>query len=170
MRMTKDVAHQIAIKLTEEKAKSVEQLHLDYKEYITQAYISQTPESVLEAFKQHPDWFYTRSGIEFSGNGFRWENVASTQIIICNGGTSANLTLTDTIAKKAMKLKTKWEDEYKKLKDLKSKIEVALFGLRTYAQIEKNLPEAVPYLPKQTSMELMVNFDTLRKEIKKASN
>lgn len=168
--MTKDVAHQIAIKLTEEKAKSVEQLHLDYKEYITQAYISQIPESVLEAFKQHPDWFYTPSAIQFNGNGFNWENVYATTPIICNGGTSANLTLTEAIAKKAMKLKNKWMDENKKLKDLNCKIEVALFGLRTYAQIEKNLPEAVPYLPKQTSMELMVNFDTLRKEIKKASN
>ena len=165
MRMTKELAKQIARKLTVKKIEVSNQIFIDYRQAVTDAYIKQTPKEVAETFKKHPDWFYTRSGISFSGHGFRWETVTATEQVICNSRSDANLNLDDKLAAKLTNLKRKNENAVAAYNALVDEIETALFNLRTFANVEKNFPEAIPFLPASTSTALMVNFDALRKKI-----
>ena len=167
MRISKLSAQEIAKKLTEKKQEQVKKLETDYQQYITECYLKQTPKEVTECFAKFPKWFEETSYVEFNGNGFNYERVAATERVIKNASYQANLEMTDKIAAKAKQLQNKWQNAQKELNKLRLDIETALCGLKTFTQIEKNLPEAVPYLPKSTSVELMANLDTLRSQINK---
>jgi len=166
MRITKQLAEELATKLLTTKQEQVSKLRKEYEEYVTAAYISQTPKEILSAYAKHPEWFYTGNSITLNEKGFRYESVTTTSQIICNSGTGANLTLSDKVAHKAKMLQNKWQSAKDKLRELKTKLELALFNLRTYASVQKNLPEAAPFLPKDATMSLMINYDALRKELK----
>jgi len=169
MRISKTTAQAIAKKLTVTKQEQVNALGLYYRQYVKDSYLKQVPKEVSECYQKHKEWFYTTSYVRFEGKGFRYESVAIDENVIANKNSTAYLDLTDTIATKAKKLQNKWLEAQKELNKLQLDIEAALYGLKTFAQIEKNLPEAVPYLPKSTSLELMVNLDTLRSQINKKS-
>jgi hypothetical protein len=166
MRITKQLAEQIAAKLLTEKQANVTKLRKEYEDYITLAYLSQTPKEVLAVYAKHPEWFYTRGSVTLNGSGFRYESVSTNCQVICNGGSSANLMMNDKISHKAKMLQNKWESAKDKVRELKMKLEVALFNLRTYAAVQKSFPEAAPFLPKDATMSLMINYDALRKELK----
>lgn len=167
-RMSKDVAHQIAIKLTEKKQKAVDKLKKEYELFVTNEYWKQTPRSVKLAFKKFPEYFRTDSSVVLNGHGFNWEYVSTTKRVIEKKDGRSFLTLTPELSSECMKLMRAWQKEQEAIKLLKGEIETALFGLRSVTQIQKHLPEAIPYLPKETSMELMINLDDLRTKIKAA--
>lgn len=167
MRISKSLAQSIARKLTEEKQKQVKSIQTDFRQYITDCYNAQIPKEVSEIAKKHPEWFNSRGVITFSGHGFSYTNVTSIGNVLSNANYNAVLYLNDKIATKAKKLQNKYLDADKKLGELQTKIEVTLIGLGSFKKIQEHLPEAVPFLPKSTSVELMVNFDVLRADINK---
>lgn len=166
-RISKDLANQIAIKLTEKSRIAAEQLHKEYRELATEIYEEQTPKEIKDIFKKYPEWFYTRNCISFNGHGFRWENVSTTRPVICNSGSSANLDITAKMATALQASKRKWEKLNEDHKQLQRETETALLNLGTHARIKENFPLAAPMLPPPMSNALVCNFDSLTKRLQK---
>jgi len=166
-RISNDLAGQIAVKLTEKSRIAVKKLHEEYQAIATELYEDQIPNEVKEVFKKHPDWFYTRQSLYFTGQGFNYERVIPTRHIICNNGTDAHLKLTGAIASKLMTAKRKWEKAEKEYKLLKDESKQALLTLKTFNNIRKELPEAAPMLPPPMSNALVVNFNSLKSRLNK---
>jgi len=164
-RITKELAKQVAIKLTEQSRLAVEVIKKEYQQLVTDIYISTTPKEIKEAFKKHPEWFYTRGQVILDGHGFRWERVPTTQHVIANAGTEADLKMTSVFADKIMKSKRKYDKSKEEYEKLKTETENALITLRTYRQIIENIPAAEKFMPPPISNALVVNFDNLNKRI-----
>ena len=164
-RISKELATNIATKLTEKSEANILLMRKEYSSLVTELYLAQTPKEVLSLYAIQPDWFYTRGFIDFSGHGFRWEQIRSDIPVICNKGTNAELTLNSKISDRLMKIKRAIDAAVDERKKLFSETEQALIACRTYKQIEENIPAAKPYLPPPTSNALMVNFNSLNKKI-----
>jgi len=163
--MNKNLATQIAFKLTDKKQKEVDRLNNETKKYLTDMYLATIPKEITNAFKKNSEYFNTSNTVRLDGNGFRWENFTLLQYCICNSNNNCFLKVDPVVYAKVKELNNKYQDAKNKLNSLRSEIETALNGLKTFSQIQKHLPEAIPYLPKSTTMELMVNFEVLRKNI-----
>ena len=169
MRINQSMAKEVAIKMTEKKSKEVQNLKLEYYQFIHDEYVKKTPKPIIDALKKYPEWIATTNSIRFSGFGISIESL-NTKTPVINNTTNyyAILEIDSVLANKIIKIRDKYIDAERKYKALRDKIETALNGLRTFAQVEKHLPEALPFLPKSSSMELVVNFDKLREEIQAA--
>ena len=171
MRINQTMAKEVAILMTEKMALETKAAFKEYQDFVHDEYIKQVPLEINETFNKHPDFFQTTCTVAFVGAGFLKDNsyINLTKSVIKNGnGYYANLEADNKLAVKIKGLQNKYHAAQQKHKNLKAKIETALNGLRTFAQVEKHLPEALPFLPKSSSMELVVNFDKLREEIKAA--
>lgn len=165
MRINKTIAEQIAIKLTENKKKLMDKAAQDYSDLVLSEYLKQTPKEVIDMQKKQPDYFSTTTYIKLDGHGFNWEQVKVSKVVIANGN-NASLKLNAKIASSLSTVKSnalKVKSEYNALK---GEIQNALCNLRTFAQIQAHLPEAVQYLPKSTSVAIVPNYADLRKKIK----
>ena len=171
MRINQTMAKEVAIKMTEKMALETKTAFKEYQDFVHDEYLKQVPLVIIETFRKHPDFFQTTSTVALVGAGFLRDNayVNIQKTVIKNGnGYYANLEADNKLAVKIKGLQNKYYSIQQKHKNLKDKIETALNGLRTFAQVEKHLPEALQFLPKSSSMELVVNFDKLREEIKAA--
>lgn len=166
-RISKDLAHQIAIKLTEKSRLAAEVLNKEYREIATAMYEDQTPKDIKDCFKKHADWFYTLSYVRFDGHGFRWENVTTVRPVICNNGSDAKLELNVKTSSTLSAAKHKWEKAVENHKQLQLETETALINLGTHARIKENFPLAAPMLPPPMSNALVCNFDSLTKRLQK---
>ena len=164
-RITKELAASIAEKLTVKSKESVEFLKNEYGKCVYDFYISQTPDEVKVGFSKYPDWFYTSKSISLNGFGFNWERISVQDHVVCNTGSSAYLTLNAKISDKITKHKRKYEKAAKEYRELFIETEQALLALRTYKNIEENIPAAKPYLPPPMSNALVCNFQSLNRKI-----
>jgi len=165
-RISKQIASQIAEKMTQTSLKNVAALKKEFQEAVLVAYEEQIPAEVKSCFKKNYEWFYATNSIKLEGHGFSWEYVTTPKATICNSNSSAILKLTAKIADPLKKLQNKWQDAKKKHETLERETEQALLTCGTHARIKENLPEAIPFLPPPLSNALVVNFDSLRKRIK----
>ncbi len=164
-RISQDLAGQIAFKLTQKSRTAAELLHKEYRQLVEDAYNAQVPKMVTDTFAKHPEWFNTRTRVDFSGHGFRWEQVQTSNAVICNGGQNANLELTDKLATQLFKAKEKWRKADEAVKELQKETDQALINLRTFKNIRENIPEAAPFLPPPMSNSLVVNVDSLNRKL-----
>jgi hypothetical protein len=164
--MSKELAQKIAEMMSVNKEREKSKLLEQYRKTVTDEYIKQTPTAALELLELHPDWVQTNTEIYFSGHGFgSYERVSAIGAVIRNSSPYAKLKLTPEIAAKISTAKNKYEKAEKEWVGLKQEIETALLALKTFNQIQKNLPEAVPFLPKE-NQSIMLNFDDLRNKLK----
>ena len=165
--ISKDLARQISVKLTEKSRLAADALHTEYREMVTFLYEEFTPKEVKDCFKKNADWFYTRSSVSFNGHGFQWESVTTTRPVICNSQNNANLEITAKSASLLTTLKRKWQKAKDEHKQLQRETETALLNLGTHARIKENFPLAAPMLPPPMSNALVCNFDNLTKRLQK---
>lgn len=169
MRINQTMAKEVAILMTEKMALETKAAFKEYQDFIYDEYVKQTPKLILESFEKHPEWMETTRQVSLEGAGFSTERIPINKYVVTNYSNSyGRLNMDNKLAVKMKKYQDKYNTAQAKCKSLKDKIETALNGLRTFAQVEKHLPEALPFLPKSSSMELVVNFDKLREEIKAA--
>jgi len=166
-RISQELAAQIAVKLTEKSRIAADKLHVEYRELVTSLYEAQTPGDVKVCFTKYPDWFYTRSNIKLHGHGFNWEYVNPTRPLITNNNTDCILELTAKISDKIISAKRKWQKAKEGYDKLNLETRQALLTLKTFNNIRKELPQAAPMLPPPLSNALVVNFDTLKKQLDK---
>lgn len=166
-KISKELAKQVAVKLTEKSRLAAEVLNKEYREIATAMYEDQTPKEVKECFKKNSEWFYTRNYLTFDGHGFRWENVTTIRPIICNSGSNATLALNVKTSQLLSAAKKKWEKAVDDHQQLQRETETALLNLGTHAMIKENFPLAAPMLPPPMSNALVCNFDSLTKRLQK---
>lgn len=166
--LSKDLAQQIAHKLTEKTRLNAQSLKDQFTSKVAEHYTKTIPAAVKDIFKKHPDYFTTTASIKVDGHGFTYEVVGTKEFVINNTGNYyASLDLSSKEADTVVKLKRKYQDAEKKYKELKEETKQALLALKTYNNIRKELPEAAQYLPPPISNALVCNFDALKTKLKK---
>jgi len=164
-RISMQLAEQIAKKLTEKKQALIAPTNLEFREFITQSFEATVPKPVMELFKKHSEYVETTNSVYLNEKGFSRENVSLTKAVPSIKEYSVHFPLTDAVAIKAKKLYHVWQKAKDDYKALFEETETALLNLRTFANIEKQLPEAVQYLP-QRGLTVIVDTKELRKKLK----
>ncbi len=168
MRISKDTAWHIAIKLCEKFKTEYEQFEKEYEQLVIAEYKKQVPKEVYDMQKKHPDYFETVSGVRLLTHGFNHETVCTEDkdfVISNNGGNYANIKLDKKLSSTLMTAKRKFDSAKEKHKKLLNECKQALINLGTVARIKDKFPEAIPFLPVGSSMALVLNYDSLRKKI-----
>ena len=149
-----------------EKRKNQDDLFNKFKDNVKQAYITTIPQLVLDTYKKHPDYFHTARVICIDTNGFNNFHVNIDTSVLNNSGSYYTFyNPSKSVSSSLMELR----NSYSSLRDKNDKLELELketiIALRTFARIQELLPEAVPFLPKSQSTEIIVDLTQLRKKI-----
>lgn len=162
-RITKQIAENVAVKLTEKQSLKIKELQANLKDKFTEIYLKTIPKEVIDFHAKYPNFTETRQSVQCTGNGFQWQSLGF------NGhvpSISNTFSPNEKDAKLLLKLLNEIDDKKSELSKLKHEIEVLVFGLRTYAKVNSEFPEATPFLPNSVSSALMVNISDLRKKLK----
>jgi len=165
MRISKEKASEIARQMTVKQKKIADEALREFQRVVTDAYKKQIPITVINTAKKFPGFISKTSAIRLEGHGFNWKYVSATEKVIKPAGTDAMLTMTSDLSKILQQLNNKADTEKEKYEVLCKEIVVALLSLKTFAGIQKHLPEAIPFLPKSESMALMPDLSVLRKKL-----
>lgn len=167
-RISKQLAEQIARALISKKRNAESESKKEFREYCTKVAEERVPKDVMAFFKKHSEYVKTNSTIHISGKGLaRKQEVSLLKALpsISPNCYYEHIDFTDEESDKAKELFDKWQ----KLKDgnniLEAEIEATLISLRTYANIEKEFPEASRMLPKQ-GLTVIVDTASLREKLK----
>lgn len=164
-RISKDVAKQIATKMTAKSFELYQKLEKAFKDEVRTEYIKQIPVPVLGLFKTHSQYIETSTQIQVNGKGF---NRMYVTISPCapSEGSYPSLEMTVKVAEKLISMKNKYEAAKVKHYSLKTDVESTLMALGTHARIRESLPEAAEFLPPPMSNALIVDVAGLQKRIK----
>jgi len=160
--ITKAIANEVALKLTEKKRANIKKLETTLSSVLHGMILKTIPKEVVELFEKHPKFFGTRSSFQLQGNGWNYKYLNSVkQIPTYNSSFSPNAKDSETLTKLDNEVKKERQD-YEKLV---SEIETALFGLRTYKRVQENFPEAFELLPNKINTSLSVNLSDIRQKL-----
>lgn len=164
-RISMALAEQIAKALTKKKQDLIAPALLEYRQYFTDVYESRVPKPVMELFKKHSEYLETTQSVYINEKGFNRESISLTKAVPSTTSYNVELSITDAEATKGKKLYNAWKKACEDYKKLFEEVENALLNLRSFSNIEKQLPEAVPFLP-QKGLTVIVNTTELRKKLK----
>jgi len=166
MRISQDLAKQIASKLTEKSKAAYIAEQTAFKELVYETYMSRTPAEVRAVFEKHPDWVFSRQEVIINGHGFNYMRAMASKPVVCNEGSlNAHMPMTEKVGSILLSAWRKVEKAKEKYEKLKKETETALLNLKTTKQIAENLPAAIPFLPPPMSNSLVVNIDTLKRKL-----
>jgi len=167
MRISQALAAQIATKMVQSKRAIQSELQKEYREYFTTVAEKKVPKDVMEFFKKHSEYVKTTSSMRVDGKGFNRLDVSLTRAIpsVSPNCYYEHVDLNESEATKGKKLHQDWLKMKENNDALESEIETALINLRTFANIQKELPEAGKHLPEQ-GLTVIVNTTELRKKLK----
>lgn len=162
-RITKQIAENVSVKLTEKQALEIKELNTELANKFTEIYLKTIPKEVLDIHKKYPEFIETRSSLQCQGNGFNWQSLyLNANFPAKNHCFSPN----ENDAKLLLSLINEINDKKSELLKLKQEVYALVFNFRTYAKVSSEFPEAIPFLPTITSTALMVNISDLRKKLK----
>jgi len=164
-RISKEVAKNIATKMTSKSYELFQKLEKDFKDTVRSEYLKQVPEQVLTLFKTHSGYVETSTQVFLNGKGF---NNMYVSISPCAPAERSYppLEMTVKVADKLIAMKRKYEDAKAKHNSLKNEVEGTLISLGTHARIRESLPEAAEFLPPPMSNALIVDVTGLQKRLK----
>ena len=163
-RITKDIAHEVARKLTSKKTEEINKIEKELQLKLEGFLLEKVPKEIMDLFKKHPNYFEKTSSFRISGNGFNYEYLQTKNSIPYCGNNS--FTPTAEQAKPLMELNNKITDLKKKKSELFREIQNLLYNLRTYSKVISEFPEAEPFLPKTITNKLIVNISDIRNQLK----
>lgn len=169
MRITKQLAENIARQLLSKKVKEIEEIEQKMSRITTEYYESTIPIPVLNLAKKHKGWVRMTDVVKLNNGFFRYYGIKLTK----------TLPKLDTYSEVISDLDPKFNKEiqalYNKKKELtergielKNETISTLIALGTYKRVAEVFPEAARLLPdegKVTSKALTVNVELLRKRI-----
>ena len=164
-RISQALAAQIAEKLTEKKLAIAKENLQAFREYFTTVYESKIPKPVMELFKKYSEYIRTTSSIYLDNKHFSRNGINLVKALPSITKYSVAIELTEAENKRGKSLYDVWQKSEEVYKTLKQECETALINLRTFANIEKSLPEAKQYLP-QLGLTVVVDTVQLRKKLK----
>lgn len=147
MRISKDLAEQIATALTEKSRQKKEHLKRAYRKLVYDAHIATIPEDIKKLYEKHHEYFYVSSSIYLDGHGFNREFVSVDKLVPENR-VRKETPLDKETAKTLVAAKRAAEDATKQCEDLRQEICNTLLALRTFKKIIEHFPEAEKYLPR----------------------
>ncbi|RZJ90781.1 MAG: hypothetical protein EOO20_07115 [Chryseobacterium sp.] len=160
-RITKEIAHATAVSLLSKKKETLNGLKLRLKALVTEAVKKTIPKEVLQLFETQKHYLNTHSNTRLYGEGFGYEYYQFDQLP--DDGNDPKVCVAD--GNKILALSNKIEKSEEEYKKLLKEIEIALFAFRTYANVEKEFPEAFALLPTKVSQAVMVNISSIRTQI-----
>lgn len=164
-RITKDIASAIAKKLIQKKQDAVNKLNNEFAKKAGEYYLKTLPEKVIKAFEDDvlKKYIDTTTSIRLSGHGWNYQYVPLDKNYPDNRKSVQNFT------PKQMEILLKMYNDHStaknELNDLKSKIEIALYNLKTYSRVSESFPEAIPHLPTNSTTAVSVNVLEIRNEL-----
>lgn len=164
--MNKELSYQIAKALLSKKKTALTKQENEFSKQLTAEYESQVPKSVMKAFKEFKGYMNYTKSISIHGPGFTSCYGNSLIKDVPEHSSERGLRLIGERADYFRKLLDQMQASQNAYKKLYNETVNALQGLSTFARIQKELPEAVPYLPKSTSQALQINLTDLRERIK----
>ena len=161
-RITKEIASEIAVKMTEKRVKEIASLRKVLQTTIYKYALSKIPKAVLLCSKKHPDYFDKNTYVQFCGNGFNYESFSFAPALPIN---NTRLIPDDKTAKDVLNQNKVIHAKDNELRSLRKEIEVSLYNLRTYKNVEKEFPEAFKLLPKNVCTSLVINIESIREKL-----
>lgn len=167
MVLTKEAAYRISALLCDKHDKKAKAAQKEFESFITVLWEKTIPTEVIKMFVKHRKYFRAEANIRVHGNGFNSEYVSLSKSLPGCSGYSV-LDISEKDASKAKQLQVSANDLKEKYKKLLTEVEVSLLTLKTFKRIQESFPEAVQYLPKAESRELIINFNDVRAKLKTA--
>ncbi|HYH13984.1 MAG TPA: hypothetical protein VD794_02120 [Flavisolibacter sp.] len=162
-RITKTIAEQVAIKLTEKKSYHLEVLKAQLEDLATNIKIGYIPTDVLKAYRKNSKYFKSCTSEYFRGPGLgHYESFRYNQSL---PHTSEGVKVNELEAQSLIQQRDKIEDLQNTINKIKLDVENALLALRTYNNVEKEFPEAFEHLPSRTTTALSININDVRKQL-----
>lgn len=170
-RITKEVAEQVAKNLIEPKVQEKAKLSQLLTNHLRDYYLTTIPEDVLIEFHKNKDYFSTCYSIRIQGEGV---SDAYTYYSIGEELPTSNkkdrIQLPPKTAEKAVKLIDSIRDKKTEIEKLSREIQIALYNLRTYKNVETEFPEAFKYLPEaKVNTALAINIKDIRCKLDNAN-
>lgn len=171
--MSKQLAYDIARKLTEKLRNKIDKLETELGRFVKAEYEKQIPKQIKKLAITHPGWIEWTDEVRLHGHGFNYKKInfclrSAEKELPRPIREEAELVLTDELADEIKKRENVIGDLVKKKAVLLIEIQAALLGLSTFARIQEKFPEAVKFIPISTSRAIAVNMDSLRDKIKTA--
>lgn len=167
-RVTKTVAREMAEKLAKPHYDRMKELSKRRSDGVRAVYTAGIPKAIIDASRHFPEWINSFSSVYVHGAGLNKSFQVDPMVI---GRTtsqgSASFKADNDQSDAIQKITLEYENAKRDYDDILLEIENALINLRTFKNIEKEFPEAVPHLPtSNTNTSLMVNIDGLRAKLK----
>lgn len=167
-RITKDIATDVSKAMTKTLWEKAAEADTAFKNAVRKMALSRVPNEIVEMYNSDTIRPYINyvSSIQVCGNGFNYEWVSIKPIPWENDSTT-RLTPTNDESVALIELQRTYKQLEKKAEELYMEInETLYYTLKTYKNVEKQFPEAIPFLPELSSNTgLTVNLDTLRSKI-----
>lgn len=162
MRITREIATQVAKKLTEKKLKEVSELQNDLLKSFTEIVKKTIPAEVIEFHKKHKGYVNERISVQLHGNGWEWQTLSfSEPLPLKERAFVPKPKDSDLLLNKH----NAYEEARRSLLSLVEELENVLYNLRTYSKVNLEFPEATPFLPSAKEAGLMVNINDVRKKL-----
>lgn len=168
MRITKELASSVAKNLLKKKHEEVQKLENKLKEYVYDKALKFVPKEVSEFNEKFPGYIELSRSVSFQQGWFEYRFKSfrfpeGKSLPLKSEYIDFERSIIESIASKQDQI-VKLQTDYKKAI---REVENAIFNLRTVANVKKELPEAIPFLPQpgQTTA-LTVRIDKIRDLIK----
>ncbi len=162
--ISKDLARQIAKKLTQKKYDALTKTKKELSDYAYEIAKSTIKKDVFDFYLKNKMYFKTSTSITFVGPGLNHENVHINEIP-SNGSWNVTKLASDKEAKSIVEFLNSIKTQKKQINELFLEIESALLGLKTYARITENFKEASKYLPIKENKEISINVSQIIKKL-----
>jgi len=168
-RITKAIAEDVAKQLVATKVNELTAIKTKLAETVADLYHNSIPKEVTSLFKKHPKYLHTTTTVNVTGAGINGGMHLDFSIALPSkvGGWNTYLNLPDDAVSEIVEMANDIESKASAIRRLRRDIETAIFSLRTYANVEKEFPEAFALLPvSKVNTALAININSIRKEIK----
>jgi hypothetical protein len=166
MRITKQIANDVALKLLEKKREVLKEKEKNISFRLRHMVEKHIPICVLDLSKKEPNYFTWSDNVSINGNGFNYKHFDLDKEVPSKHRFNTLFEPNETEAKELSSLINMFEKEKEEIKNLQKEIEITLFNLRTYNKVSENFPEALPFLPKGQNTSLSLNLSDLRNKLK----
>jgi hypothetical protein len=168
-RITKEIASAVAKELVQPKQEEKMVLQALLKDHLRNYFLTTIPEDVLIEFHKNPNYFNTTHSIRIQGEGITDSyNYYSIGEELPYSRKTDRVLLPPKVAAAAVKLIDAIKDKKYEIEKLIKEIEVALYNLRTYKNVENEFPEAFKRLPPTPlTTALAINLKDIRCKLDK---
>lgn len=167
MRITKQLAQDVAIAILKERSVKHQQFKNETGEIIHKHLMSLLPKDVVKLFNsKDKGYLRTTSYVRAIGQGLNFDHIDTPEHPYTGNN---SCTFPDELSLKISKRREISNNESQEIRNLRDQIEATLIDLRTVKKVNEFFPEASPFLStEKATVYLPVNLDKLRSKIQQS--